>query len=567
MPTASKDAAGWQVAYTIAGAGEKTITFKTENRFVDADARATITTPAASNPVLTLTDKTGALSMGTATNGVYLPTVDVAGKATVETAGWIAADNYTVTAADYKVGTVNESLIKNGTSTVISGSTINPGPSNQTISITEGYNTARTIIIGSASASDPGAVTSGSATIDTLSYAYVAASNSYSISGSGNVSAPTVNTAGYISGSIGTLNTNEDGAVVVASVPAITLNSTLSGATSARKPTLSKQAISISGVTDAASGNATSSAPNSGAYVAVRSAANTAAINSAPAIATAGYGAGANFIAGTYATATVGAAQSDIYYIPIKAGTVTSGTATISSATYAYNSTNGNFDVTGSANVSAPTFTEGYIASNVGTKNANTDGATLSATVNKIAIQANLSGTGTKAPSITKNSNTNIPQAGTATTTKPTSGYYVAVSSVANTGTIQATATVVTAGYGTTTSGQYTTTPSSNLTVGAAASSVTYVPITTATFANSATSGTTYTDISSSAPVLISGDYLYINAGYTPASKISLAKLVPDATGDNAPANYILSGYTAFDNNGALIVGTMETYDGTYTIT
>lgn len=567
MPTASKDAAGWQVAYTIAGAGEKTITFKTENRFVDADARATITTPAASNPVLSLTDKTGALSMGTATNGVYLPTVDVAGQTSIGTAGWIAADNYTVTAADYKVGTVNESLIKNGTSTVISGSTINPGPSNQTISITEGYNAARTIIIGSASASAPGVVTSGSATIDTLSYAYVAADNTYSISGSGDVSAPTVNTAGYVSGSIGTLNSNENGATVVASVAAIELNSTLSGATTALKPTLSKQTISINGVTDAANGNATASAPNSGAYVAVRSATNTATINSAPAIATAGYGAGTNFIAGTYATATVGAAQSDIYYIPIKAGTITSGTATISSATYTYNATSGKFDVSGSADVSAPTFTEGYIASSVGTKNVKSNGATLSATVDKIAIQANLSGTGTKAPSITKNSNTNIPQAGTATTTQPSSGYYIAVSSAANTEIVQATATVVTAGYGTTTSGQYTTTPSSSLTVGAAASSVTYVPITQATFANSATSGTTYNDISSTAPVLVSGDYLYINAGYMPATKISLARLIPDATDTNAAAAYILAGYTAFDNDGALIVGTMQTYDGTYTIT
>ena len=34
MPNATKDAAGWQVAYTIDGAGEKTITFKTENKFV-----------------------------------------------------------------------------------------------------------------------------------------------------------------------------------------------------------------------------------------------------------------------------------------------------------------------------------------------------------------------------------------------------------------------------------------------------------------------------------------------------------------------------------------------------
>lgn len=40
MATASKDSAGWLVNYTIAGAGEKTITFKTEDKFVDADARA-----------------------------------------------------------------------------------------------------------------------------------------------------------------------------------------------------------------------------------------------------------------------------------------------------------------------------------------------------------------------------------------------------------------------------------------------------------------------------------------------------------------------------------------------
>ena len=178
-----------------------------------------------------------------------------------------------------------------------------------------------------------------------------------------------------------------------------------------------------------------------------------------------------------------------------------------------------------------------------------------------------MSGTGTKTPSITKDSATNITAAGTATTTRPDSGYYVAVSSAANTGTVQATASVTSAGYGTATSGQYTTTPSSNLTVGAAASAITYVPITAATYANSATSGTTYTDISASVPALISGDYLYINAGYAPASKISLAKLVPDASGDNAPAAYILSGYTAYDNDGTLIVGTMATYDGTYTIT
>lgn len=403
MP-ADKVNAGWKVAYTIAGAGEKTITFKTENTFVDADIFTTITTPSASNPSLTLTNKTGALSMGTASSGVYSPTVDVSGSATVGTAGWIAADDYTVVATNFKVGTVNQSTMKNGNSLITSGSTINPGPSNQTITISEGYNAARTLIIGSTSASNPGAVTSGSATVSALTYTYSSTNSNFTISGSADVSAPTVGTAGYVSGSIGTLN-------------------------------------------------------------------------------------------------------------------------------------------------------------------ANTGGATVAATVDKIAIQANLSGTGTKQPTITKNSATNIPGASAATTTKPSSGYYIAVSSAKNTANVQATASVTTAGYGTATSGQYTTTPSSSLEVGAAASAVTYVPIPTATFANAATSGTTYTDISSSAPALISGDYLYINAGYTPASKISLAKLVPDATDTNAAANYILENYTAYDNDGTLIVGTMATYAGTYTVT
>lgn len=756
MPIAGNDAAGWNVPYTITGAGEKTITFKTENRFVDADARVTITTEAAAEPILALDDITTGLSMGTVSNGKYSPTVNLAGNVNVSKAGWITAGDHQVSDGPVAVGTVNQSILKNGTTTITSGSTVNPSDSAQTISITEGYNSARTIIIGAADSSAAGEITSGSALIDTVQYLYNSTDNNFTISGSGTVSAPTVVNAGYISATKGTKNTNPGGAVLNTTVDKIILNSTLTGATSARKPALAKQAISISGVTDAANGNATTTAPSSGVYVAIRSNANTSTITSAPTVNTAGYGDTTNFGVGTAATATVGAAQSDIHYVPIKtttatvsgrsvtygtgwitggtssvalgtitsaagtatisspawdsdeskfiqtasgsiaaptintagyvsstegtkngnsisgskelatiqvgvdvsgtakvtpviartakpsgdswvdaasgavtttkpssgayvrvdataksstltingavttegygttehylkdeattvsvgsnaaaatyvpikAGAIKSGTATISTATVAYNSTNSNFDLTGKATISAPTITtEGYIASNIGTKSSNTDGATLAATLPKIAIQANLSGTGTKAPAISKNSATNIDAAGTATTTKPSSGYYIAVSSPANTGTVAATATVKTAGYGTTTSGQYTTSNSSNLTVGAAASAVTYVPITTTTFANSGTSGTTYTDISSTTPALISGDFLYINEGYTPAVKISLAKLVPDASGDNAPANYILAGYTAYDNAGALVVGTMQTYDGSYTIT
>ena len=50
--------------------------------------------------------------------------------------------------------------------------------------------------------------------------------------------------------------------------------------------------------------------------------------------------------------------------------------------------------------------------------------------------------------------------------------------------------------------------------------------------------------------------------------KISLAKLVPDIVSPTqvAPAQYILSGYAAFDSDGGMIAGTMATYDGSYTI-
>ena len=757
MPTASKDAAGWLVNYTIAGTGEKTISFKTENKFIDADARVVISTPAASNPTLDLADNSTTLTMGTASNGIYSPTATLTGNASIASAGWIAADDYSVSDANVVVGKVNQSTILNGQSPVASGSTIVPGPSDQTITISEGYNTARTLTIGSASASSPGAVTSGSVTFteaDTLSITHTDGNNYFEVTGTKDVSAPTVDTAGYVSGSIGTLNANTNGAVldvkmpigeiryniesnrlvqpeiekqaisivgvtdaangaatsttpnsgvyvavqapnvtknititadvgtegyirdgiiqyansgtfpvgtvdsqvfyvpirttsaqvdgrnvtygsgwitagttsipagtvtsgsatitslsatftqdeewlfgghadvsapiidtagyvsgtvgtlntntngaqVRCTIPQIKLDVGVTGATSALKPTLAKQVIDISNVVDASNGDASSTAPTAGAYVAIRSNANTGTITASPSVYSAGYGTLEHYERYRRKTVTVGAEQSDIYYVPIKAGAVTSGSATITSTSIAYNSSTGKYSITGSADVSAPTFTEGYIASNVGTKNSNSDGAQLSSTLDKIAIQANLSGTGTKTPSITKNNNTNIAEAGAATTTQPASGYYVAVSSAANTGTVAATAIVTSAGYGTTTSGQYTTTPSSNLTVGAAASAVTYIPISGATFANAATSGTTYTDISNSAPVLVSGDYLYINAGYVENSKISLAQLVPDGASASLTGDYILSGYSAYDDNGALVAGTIGTYGGNYTI-
>lgn len=92
--------------------------------------------------------------------------------------------------------------------------------------------------------------------------------------------------------------------------------------------------------------------------------------------------------------------------------------------------------------------------------------------------------------------------------------------------------------------------------------------ISPAAFKNTETVGKTYVDISDTtdAPVLVSGDYLYIDAGYTDDLKISLAKLVPDGASANLAANHILSGYSAYDNDGRLVAGSIPTYLGEYTV-
>ena len=78
-----------------------------------------------------------------------------------------------------------------------------------------------------------------------------------------------------------------------------------------------------------------------------------------------------------------------------------------------------------------------------------------------------------------------------------------------------------------------------------------------ATFANSSSDQTQYVDISdtSEAPVLVSGGYLYINKGYTDDLKISLKKLVPDGASADLASDKILSGYSAYNNDGTLIAG------------
>jgi hypothetical protein len=175
-----------------------------------------------------------------------------------------------------------------------------------------------------------GTVTSGTATITALTETYNSTNDNFTVEGSATVSAPTVGTAGYISSSEGTRNSKSNGATVNSTIPKIVGSTTITGTTT-KKPVISKQNVP-SGVTQAASGNATTTAPTSGVYVAVKSAANTGTLTATPGVTTAGYGTSANHGIATN-TATVGATASDMTYVPI-----TTTSATVSGKTVSYGS-------------------------------------------------------------------------------------------------------------------------------------------------------------------------------------------------------------------------------------
>ena len=88
-----------------------------------------------------------------------------------------------------------------------------------------------------------------------------------------------------------------------------------------------------------------------------------------------------------------------------------------------------------------------------------------------------------------------------------------------------------------------------------------YYTLPTTSFGNTEVSGKTYEDIDAKAPVLVEGGYLYIGEGYIRDSKISLAKLIPDhgtLPVVDAKSEWMYKGYSAYDNEGKLIAGTMD---------
>lgn len=156
------------------------------------------------------------------------------------------------------------------------------------------------------------------------------------------------------------------------------------------------------------------------------------------------------------------------------------GSATISGLTFAYDSTNGRFEISGSGSISgtatASVGTAGYVSS--GATGSTSGTASVSAHIAKIAGSTEITGASTRKPTIARTTTTaagatNV-GTGDATTTAPSSGYFVSVKSNANTGTLTATPTVSSAGYG---NAEQHGIEAATKTVGASASDVTYVQV------------------------------------------------------------------------------------------
>lgn len=250
------------------------------------------------------------------------------------------------------------------------------------------------------------------------------------------------------------------------------------------------------------------------------------------------------------------------------------------------------FSITGSGSKSGSvtgkaTGSEGYIA---GTALAATGGSvsgTVSADDKKYIAKAVIAGSGTASANVTVAPGDVSIAAGSGTVTgktkisaTPTTStsavgdFYipikasVAANSTGATGAISGTvgATVSTAGYAPATlTGSGTVSGTATAKTSAKSSSEYFISLNKAAFSNGVPTGMTdsqFTDISASAPALVSGGYLYIKEGYNANQKISLAKLVPDnASLVAGSSDNIVSGETAYDNDGKLITGSLVEND------
>lgn len=473
--------------------------------------------------------------------------------------------------------------------------------SGNTVTAAAGYyaeDTSLAITAGALAAS-----ATGSATVESVAFAYDSENENFAISGSGNISGTAsaeVSTAGYVDSNADATGAVTGTAAVDASVNMIEGSTSLAG-TKVVTPVISKTDTAAAGAKNVGSGSASTAAPASGYFVSVQSAENKGTLTATPSVTAAGYGTAANNgIQG--ASDTVGANASAVTYIEVAAGSAAVPATEISATPTISVGDDGliSVSVSGSQSIT-PAVTEGYVengtAGTVSVSGSGTEqldvlaAATYNVSSSDQEIPAGkfLTGaqtikavatSGISAANIKDGAVVKVGDDGDDDRIIAVTGTFTDASTV-SAGQTAAAAAQIRDGYSAWVDGAEvqgsiedtevvegtTVVVGSTATRGEAEWDAGYIEagsIDAATFANTASAGAEYVDISNTtdAPVLVSGSYLYINKGYTDNLKISLAKLVPDGASADLASDKILSGYSAYDNDGALVAGSIPTVAG-----
>lgn len=526
----------------------RTITVKSSASGIAAEATVVVSKQATAPTVArTATTATGANNIGsgnastTAPSSGYFVSLQATAPATtmastdiettINTSGYLGDPNQiSVTAGTtQKAGSVYYLPITSG---VTAANTAN-AVKYTTDGSNSGINATDVLISGTGSNSEP----------NTANTYYVA----FTASGSSKVT-----TAGWLPE--GALDTASQVKYFNVNTATITASSTNASATTTVAPgtvSIAKNTTAVTGKTRLNDSNDIYYKPQTATtniatyYIAIKAsaAANTSGATSditgttTAAVTTAGYAysalTGSGSVTGT-ATAKTSAKDSSVYYIPIPTAAFTVSDNLVYCTTAGY---------VPAGSTSSPI---GTIASGTITNNASLGSNTSSGNINRgsyIKI-----GKGYYDSDIYYRAQ---PNSGTYTVTG--AGNSISVDGYAN---INVASTSVTTSTNTSISGTTVTRATATWGTGWISSG----SISAATFRNTATTGTTYIDISNTneAPILTNG-VLYINRGFVDDLQIDLGKLIPDTITDKeyAPAAYIRSGYAAYGADGNVIAGTM----------
>ena len=535
-PTMSIVGGAFKLSATATQAGAINVILATENKFVDKNIVIDFNVPNAASPALSITDKTNAVTVGTASGGSYPLSNSLTGVTSYETPGWVGTGGTgSATDSTVQVGTIAQSTMAVGSTTVTSGDVITPdATTNKVVTITAGYEGARTIEIApyssgsSASATvaitkqattpvlaDTASAQDGKIQIATTPTASVNDIDLYYLAVTANAPATTfvaadftktINQTGYLSQpaqitTSGNISSNSK----LYYIPLGNGAATVYASQAAAAPTADTSNASVSGKTRLSITPTTNTSDIGTYYIPITLTAPTTTFtdgNITKTITSSGY-----LTSTTQVTANIETTSTtSTYYLPVTSGALSSGAGAVDA-----DGTNGN--VTTSVVTSAPA---GYYITITG-----------SGTVN-VGTAGWLPDTG----------NTSTKDSDTATK-------YVSLNTAALTEN-QATGTVtVSEGY-----------------VGSDGLSLN---LTRGTISTGTASQANYTNNTSA--IVPANGYLYINAGYYPNTQISLGTLIPDDVDYiNAANANILQGYEAYDSDGNKLIGSIATYNGAYSI-